>query len=197
MIDFLYQVDLTIFYFINHTISNPVFDKFFPFITEVKNWYIAYIILFFILIIKGGRIGRIAAVGMILLVIVSDQFSSSLLKNLIQRIRPCNALPDVNILVGCTGSFSFPSSHAVNNFAAAFYFGKIFPKFKLSLLIAASIMAFSRPYVGVHYPSDIIGGGIIGAALGFLLALIIIRTDSLFDRKNQQITDKFERIKKI
>ena len=45
MIDFLYSIDVSIFYLVNHTISNPVFDKFFVFITEVKHWYIAYIIL--------------------------------------------------------------------------------------------------------------------------------------------------------
>ncbi len=194
MLEFLYQIDLSFFYFINHSLSNPLFDKVFPFITEVKNWYIAYIILFFILIIKGGRIGRIAALGTILMVTATDQFSSFFLKNLIERIRPCNELLDVNILAGCTGSFSFPSSHAVNNFAAAVFFSKIFPKLKLSLFLVAFLMAFSRPYVGVHYPSDVLGGAIIGAAFGYLFALIVQKIDSLFRIKSKKITDKYERI---
>ena len=122
MIDFLYSVDLSVFYFINSTISNPIFDKFFPFITNVKNWYLAYIILWSLLLVKGGKIGKFASVGIILLIISSDQISSNLLKNLFERLRPCNALDDVNILVNCSRSFSFPSSHAVNNFAVAFYF---------------------------------------------------------------------------
>lgn len=197
MLDVLYQIDLSIFYFINHNLSNPLLDKFFVFITEVKHWYIAYIILFFITIFKGGRIGKISAIGMILLVIASDQLSSSLLKNIFERIRPCNALPDVNILVGCTSSFSFPSSHAVNNFAAAFYFGKIFPKLKWILISVATLMALSRPYVGVHYPSDAVVGAIVGALLGYLFALIVIKINSYVDNKNKMITDKFERIKSI
>lgn len=197
MLDVLYQIDLSIFYFINHNLSNPFLDKFFVFITEVKHWYIAYIILFLITIFKGGRIGKISAIGMILLVIASDQLSSSLLKNIFERIRPCNALPDVNILVGCTGSFSFPSSHAVNNFAAAFYFGKIFPKIKWILISVATLMALSRPYVGVHYPSDVIGGALIGALLGYLFALVVIRINNYIENKNKMITDKFERIKTI
>lgn len=170
MIDFFYQIDLAIFYFINHTLSNPFLDKFFPFITEVKNWYIAYIILFFLLVIKGGRLGRISAVFAILLITATDQFSANFLKNLIERIRPCNELPDVNILVGCTGSFSFPSAHAVNNFAAAVFFTMLFPKYKWPLFIVAFLLASSRVYVGVHYPSDIIGGALIGSALGYLFA---------------------------
>lgn len=194
MLEFLYQIDLKLFYFINHTLSNPVFDKFFPFITEVKNWYIAYIILFLILLIKGGRIGRITAAAMIILIVVTDQFSSFFLKNLFARIRPCNVLTDVNILVSCTESFSFPSSHAVNNFAAATLFTKIFPKLKWSFFTVATLMAFSRPYVGVHYPSDAIFGAVIGAIFGYLFSLAVIKIDNLFNQRRTKITDKYERV---
>lgn len=194
MIDFLYQIDVKLLYFINHTLSNPVFDKFFPFITEVKNWYIAYIILFIILLIKGGRIGRIAAVILILLITVTDQFSSTLVKNLVERVRPCNVFFDLRVLVGCTDSYSFPSSHAVNNFAVATFFSKIFPKFKWYFFVTATLLAFSRPYVGVHYPSDVIGGALIGLAFGYIFALITIKIDSFLAQKRTKITNKYERI---
>lgn len=174
MIDFLYSIDLSIFYFINHTISNPIFDKFFPFITYVKNWYIAYVILLGILFIKGGKIGKLASVGIILLIATSDQISSHLLKNLFDRLRPCNALADVNLLVNCSKSFSFPSSHAVNNFAVAFYFYKLYPKLKWVLFITAALIAFSRPYVGVHYPSDILIGAAVGMLIGYIFATLTL-----------------------
>ncbi len=190
MTDFLYSIDIHLFYFINHSISNPIFDKFFPFITDVKHWYIAYIILWFIAIFKGGRLGRIAAFGVILLIVFSDQFSSSFLKNLFQRVRPCNALPDVNLLSYCSGSYSFPSSHAVNNFAVAFFFGRLFPKLKTTLIIAASLIAFSRPYVGVHYPADIIGGAAIGAAIGYLFSVAALKTDEFLREKNINLSFK-------
>lgn len=183
MFDVLYQIDVSIFYFINNTLSLPVLDKFFPFITEVKHWYLVYIVLFFVCIFKGGRTGKIAAAGVILLIIATDQFSSFFLKNLFERIRPCNALPDVNILAGCTGSFSFPSSHAVNNFGVALYFGKIFPKYKWLLITIASMVALSRPYCGVHYPSDILGGAIIGGLIGYLFALAAIVVDKKIEKK--------------
>lgn len=195
MLEFLYKLDVSILYFINHTLSNTFFNKFFPFFTEVKNWYIAYVILFLVLILKGGRIGRIAAAGMILLVITTDQFSSFFLKNLIERIRPCNIFNDLNILVTCTESYSFPSSHAVNNFGAAVFFTKIFPKYKWYYFTVAFLMALSRPYVGVHYPSDILGGAIIGSVFGYVYALIVIKIDDFFANKKTKLTGKFERIK--
>jgi undecaprenyl-diphosphatase len=120
--------------------------------------------------------------------------SSSLLKNLVERVRPCNVLEHVNILVNCTESFSFPSSHAVNNFAAAVFFSMLFSKYRVWFYTVAVLQAFSRPYVGVHYPSDVLGGAIIGAAIGYLFGFITIKINSYFDQKKTQITDKYERI---
>lgn len=168
MIDFLYSIDVSIFYLINGTLANPLFDKLMPFITEVKNWYLVYVLLWFIILFKGGKYRIAMAVAMILLVTITDQVSSSLLKNLFERIRPCNALPDVHLLAGCTGSFSFPSSHAVNNFAAAMFFGYFYKHLRWILFSVAAIVALSRIFVGVHYPSDVIGGAIIGIILGYI-----------------------------
>lgn len=190
MVNFLYSIDKAVFFFINDTISNPLFDKFFPFITEADHWFLTYIILLGIAFVKGGRIGKIAVIMTVFLITASDQISSNLLKNLFERIRPCNALEGVNILAGCTGSYSFPSSHAVNNFAAAVFFYKIFPKLKWILLIAAALVALSRPYVGVHYPSDILGGAVIGAVIGWIFAEITIRINSRIDSYYQG--QKFE-----
>ncbi len=183
MADFLYSIDLNIFYFINHTLSNPVFDKFFTLITNVKNWYIAYIILWCIAFFKGGRIGKIAAIGAIFVITFSDQLNSSLLKNLFERIRPCNALTDANALLGCSGSYSFPSSHGVNNFAIAVFFYRLFPKLKWVLLVSAGLIAFSRPYVGVHYPSDILVGALLGWGIGYLFSLLALKINDYFEKR--------------
>ncbi len=180
MMDFLYTLDKELFYFINHTLSNPLFDKIFPYLTDVKHWYLVYIIFWFILVIKGGRLGRITAVMSLLLITASDQISSFLLKDWIARIRPCNVLPDVNILVFCSGSYSMPSSHAVNNFAAAVFFSRLFPKYKIPLYVIAVLMAFSRPYVGVHYPADVIVGAVVGSVIGYVLAILTQRIDKYF-----------------
>jgi undecaprenyl-diphosphatase len=175
MIEFLYNADVALFYFINSTIANPVFDKLFVTITDVNNWYIAYIILWGICFFKGGKTGKIAAFLVIILITVTDQFSSHLLKPLIGRTRPCNVLEHVNILVSCTKSYSWPSSHAVNNFAVAGFFAALFPKYKHVLYTVAALVALSRVYVGVHYPSDILGGALIGFGFGYLFAMIAER----------------------
>ena len=96
------------------------------------------------------------------MIIVTDQTGYKILKEFFERIRPCNALSDVITPLGCTGSYSFPSNHAVNNFAAAVFYFKLFPNLKYPLFITASLVAISRVYLGLHYPSDILGGAIIG-----------------------------------
>ncbi len=182
MIDFLYSIDVTVFFFINHTIANPVFDWLLPFITDFnKNKLILSIILVFTLYIlwKGGRTGRITIAILVLTIIVSDQLNSSILKNIFGRIRPCRALDGVRMLVDCGGGLSFPSSHAVNNFAGAAVISHFYKSQKWYWFSFASLVAFSRPYVGVHYPSDIIVGGV----LGFCIGIIFVKIWQLIDLK--------------
>jgi len=174
MTEFFYSIDLTIFYFLNHSLSSGFLDKFFSIITNVNNWYIAYIILLGISFFKGGRKGRIAAAGVIILILITDQTGAHLLKEIIHRIRPCNALSDAVTPLGCTGSYSFPSNHALNNFAAAAFYHRLFPRLKWILYITASLIAISRVYMGLHYPSDILGGSVLGIISGYIFAELVI-----------------------
>ena len=149
-----------------------------------SSWYIAYVILLGISFTKGGTKGKLAVLGIILLIIVTDQTGYRLLKEYFARPRPCNALTDVLTPLGCTGSFSFPSNHALNNFAAAMFFYRLFPKLKWVLFITASLVAISRVYLGLHYPSDIFGGAVIGLAFGYLFATGVLFLEKYFiDRK--------------
>ena len=181
--DILYSIDLAIFYFFNHTLSTGFFDKFFSIITDVNNWYIAYIILAGIAVTKGGTRGRIAVAGLIFLIIFTDQTGYKILKEIFQRIRPCNALPDVITPIDCRGSFSFPSNHALNNFAASTFLWRLFPKFKWVFFITAFLVALSRVYLGLHYPSDIAAGAIIGAAFGYLFSIAAIKIDEYIKKR--------------
>lgn len=182
--EFLYSIDLTVFYFFNHTISTGFLDKFFSIITDVNKWYIAYIILIGIAFFKGGRRGKIAVLGLILLIIVTDQTGYRILKEFFERVRPCNALTDAITPVGCAGGFSFPSNHALNNFAAAVFLLRIFPANKWIFLIVATLISISRIYLGVHYPSDVIGGALIGVAFGYLFSIGALKLEEYFTKKN-------------
>ena len=193
MIEFLHHIDIEILYFFNHSLSSPFLDRFFSTITNVNNWFIAYVILLFISFLKGGIKGKIAVLGVILLIIFTDQFSYKILKEIFQRSRPCMALTDIITPLGCNGTWSFPSNHAVNNFAAATFYYVLFPRLKWALFISATLVSISRVYLGLHYPSDILGGAVIGAVFGYLFAIAAVKTVSIIDKHKLKST----KLKKI
>ena len=181
---FLQNIDLFLFQLFNMTIANPFFDKLMPFVTQQQNWNMVYIILLVWLLWKGGRNGRIAFVLLIFTIICADQLSSNFIKSWVARPRPCHNLTMLRLLVDCGSGFSFPSSHAVNNFAAAVILSYFYKEYKVVLFTIASVVAFSRVYVGVHYPLDIIGGALIGYTFANLVLLIY----GLFTKNSRQIS---------
>lgn len=185
--DIFYSIDLAIFYFFNHTISTGFLDKFFSVITSVNNWYIAYLILLGILFFKGGRTGKLAVLGIIILVIITDQVGYKILKEIFQRSRPCSILTDVITPIGCTGAYSFPSNHAMNNFTAAMFFSMLYPKYKVILFSTASLVAISRVYLGLHYPSDIIGGAVIGIIFGYIFTIAFMKVIGYKTNKKESV----------
>ncbi|MEO6693594.1 MAG: phosphatase PAP2 family protein [Ignavibacteria bacterium] len=166
---FFQKIDEALFYFVNVSLANPVTDRLMPFITERNNWFIFYVLIWLYLMFKGGRRGKITAILIVPLILLSDQFSNNIIKTFFQRIRPCHILPDINLLIGCSDAYSFPSIHAVNNFAAATLFSYFYPRMKYFLYAGAFIISVSRIFVGVHYPFDVIGGAVIGILFGFLM----------------------------
>jgi len=186
--EFLHSFDLAIFYFCNHSISTGFLDNFFSIITDVNKWYIAYVILAGITFFKGGRRGKIAIVGLIIMIVVTDQTGYRILKESIQRLRPCVALADVITPVGCSGSFSFPSNHALNNFAAAIFLMRLYPNYKWIFLVVATLISISRIYLGVHYPSDVLGGALIGAAFGYLFSIAALKVEKYLINKDETKT---------
>ncbi|KAB2908019.1 MAG: phosphatase PAP2 family protein [Ignavibacteriales bacterium] len=177
--EFLFETDKAIFFFFNHTLSCGALDRFFTILTDVNSWFITYILLVGILLTYGGKRGRIAVVMVILLVFVCDQFGARFLKEWVARPRPFDFLTDVYLPAGKAGAYSFPSNHALNNFAVAVFFSILYPKFKWILYTVAALIALSRLYVGVHYPSDVLAGALIGSAIGYGFA----RLQILFERK--------------
>jgi len=172
--EFLYSIDVAIFHFLNGTIANPAGDFLWPLITDYDRFLAVRILLlctWVLLIVKGGARGRTAALMVIPVLFLADQLSSSVIKMLVARPRPCHEVAGVpvvqgiHMLVTCGPGLSFPSSHAVNNFAVATLFSSYYRKWRWAFYAWASLVALSRPAVGVHYPSDILGGALIGVAV--------------------------------
>ncbi len=177
--EILFAADRAVFVFINQTLANPFFDFVMPAVTDWNKSWIGLSLFaggWLLLMWKGGRKGRILGLLLIPLIVMSDQLSSSLLKMLVHRPRPCHLvngiLPvgSVRLLVPCGGGYSFPSSHAVNNFAFAAFLAFYYRRWQWLLFTYAAVMALSRVIVGVHYPSDILAGSLIG----FLCAYVVI-----------------------
>lgn len=168
--EFLYSLDKTIFLFFNRSIANPVFDLIMPFITETDHWRIPILLMWLSLVIFGGKKGRIVALLVVVILTLSDQVSSFVVKPFVNRVRPCFVLENVRLLIDQPRSPSFPSSHAVNNTAVAALFSVKYKRYMWIFISIAALVAFSRIYVGVHYPSDV-GGGIV---LGILCAGLIL-----------------------
>lgn len=190
--DALYGIDLWFLHFGNMLLANPVGDLLFPLLTEVRYFYIPYAVALISVMIFFRRRGVIAVLLLVVTITVSDQLSSSVIKKAVGRPRPCHDLamqrvvtvydapetkagpidartPELRLLVNCGSGRSFPSSHAVNNFAAAMLFALFFPRARIWLFTFAALVAYSRVYVGVHYPSDVLAGAAIGAGLAWII----------------------------
>jgi len=158
----LYSIDRAIFLFFNRTLSNPVFDFIMPYITEEDYWRIPIFLIWLALIIFGGKKGRIVALLVVLILTLSDQMSSSVIKPWVRRVRPCFVVEGAHMLIRQSRSFSFPSSHASNMAAMAVLFSIKYPRFKAVFISIATLVVYSRIYVGVHYPLDILSGALLG-----------------------------------
>lgn len=139
-------------------------------------WIPAYLMLAFLLFWRrGGRHFLLAAMVLVPVILVADQVASSILKPWVARPRPCH-VPELmgllHVVNGkCGGAYGFVSSHAANFFALATYLSwhlkPRIPWLPSFLFCMAGIVAFSRIYLGVHYPGDVLGGMAVGILAGF------------------------------
>jgi undecaprenyl-diphosphatase len=153
-----------------------------PIITNQNIWTIPILVIILFLLIKGGRRGRFTAIILIVSVGLADATSAQIFKPFFGRLRPSHELTEgIRILMGRGGKFGFVSSHAANIFAAAVVLNYFYPRYKAVFFTIAPLVAFSRVYVGVHYPADIIFGGLLGYSLAWavLSAWVMIKMREL------------------
>jgi undecaprenyl-diphosphatase len=174
MIDWLDQIDRNLFLYFNGFYSN-FSDQVWIWLTYAPTWIPLYVLLFYFFIKVFKKEGFYMIAGLLLVVLACDQFTSTFMKPYFARWRPCHD-PVIGHLVhvaeGCGGQFGFASSHSANSFGIAMFAFMVFRHFwrwTWLMFVWAAVVAFSRIMVGVHYPGDILVGGILGIVFGWLI----------------------------
>ena len=178
MIDKLLDIDGNILLWIQDNIRNDILTPIVKFITSLGNAGMIWILFTCLLLMipRTRRWGSALAVALCLDAIICN----ILLKPMVCRIRPCDVNQTVQLIIARPADYSFPSGHTAASFAAvaALYFAGAKKWWKITLPLAI-LMAFSRMYLYVHYPTDVLGGMIVGCAAGYFgnrLAAHLIRS---------------------
>ncbi len=184
------DLDHTLYHLINGVWISPVLDPCMIFLSRANDYGAVWLALLGALAALGGRTGRWAALAGVVALTVGF-VSSEALKDLVMQPRPFTSLPEARLLVSPLGSYSFPSANVAYAFAASIasslaarrLVGCV-PLWGWSFLALAVAISYSRVYVGVHYPSDVLGGAILGVLVGWLIALVGARLgkDEAFER---------------
>ena len=156
--------DVSVLYWIQENLRSDILDPILIFLTHMGRAGIFWIILSVVLLIpkQTRKAGLAAVISMAVCYLAGDH----VIKPIAARIRPYDAYSYLKPLVPPVGSFSFPSGHTVSGFGCSLILVRMLPKKAgIPLVILAALIALSRLYVGVHYPSDVIAG--------FLIALVI------------------------
>ena len=172
MLEWLIELDKSIFLALN-AIHNETWDKIMVFTTGKKSWYPMYGMIITFLFVKFRRERWFIFVAIAILITLTDQIASGFFKPTVGRLRPCHD-PSIqaftHILTGCGGKYGFFSSHAANTFGiSTLIYLLTKDRFKwlgIFMIVWAIVVSYSRIYVGVHYPLDIISGAICGILVG-------------------------------
>ncbi|MDP2688949.1 MAG: phosphatase PAP2 family protein [Deltaproteobacteria bacterium] len=165
--DLMIAFDIWLFRLVNGVLTAPFLDSLMVYVTSKSNFLGVIIVAAALILVFGRRQDRVGLFILVAVVGTSD-LTCNAFKHLFMRIRPCHALEGVRLLVGCGGAYSMPSGHATNIFAAMVFLSLRYKKVSPFFLAIASVVAYSRVYVGAHYPSDVV----VGAALGTAIAML-------------------------
>ena len=183
----LQSFDQTLFVYINRVATHPILDTLMPFFRESTFWIPLYLFLIVFVFVNFGKNGWVWLLFAFITVLLTDQFSSSIVKNWVMRPRPCNDplfSGQVRLLLDhCSGGYSFTSSHATNHFGVATFLciilGRFFGKWKYLLFIWAALICYAQVYVGVHYPLDVVFGALLGFLIGQFVCWAYQKSDPL------------------
>ena len=173
MLKTLNQLDQSLFLWLND-LNAAWLDPIMLFITGKFGSIPLYVVILVFLIYKFKKDSIFILLGIGLTILLADQFASGFCKPFFERLRPCHNLEIeslVHLVKGCGGQFGFISSHAANTFGLATFLWILLRKdynWIKYMFLWAAVVSYSRIYVGVHYPADILLGGFAGAICGYL-----------------------------
>ncbi|MBR1517828.1 MAG: phosphatase PAP2 family protein [Bacteroidales bacterium] len=191
MIAYLDTLDTQLFLWINHHHS-PWADWLLWSVSQTWSWAVVLIAVFCLLTLRREpRQWWVVGLGIILCFLLSDRISVLCFKDVVCRLRPCHVLEDVRMFrTHCGGQYGFISSHAANVFSLTMFFALRYGKngvrsisrrpapswvAPVLLFLWACLVAYSRPYLGKHYPGDCVCGAIVGMAMGALVFFLLER----------------------
>ena len=188
----LWKFDFDILFFIRDYIRNPIMNSIVAFYTTLGDDGIIWIILGVVLLIpKKTRKCGIMVLAALLVMLVANNL---ILKNIVARPRPYATYPelveDIANLIHVPKSYSFPSGHTVSAMAAAFTVLTQHKKLGIVTLVCATLMGLSRLYVGVHFPTDVYGGIIVGALVALFVWYATKKLSPVIEAKIAQIRAK-------
>lgn len=167
------QTDDAILNFIQTHMHTNLLDKIMPFVSWLGNIGGVWIVIAILLIIFSKH--RSTGLFIIIALAICFLLNDILLKPLIARLRPCSIHPDAILLIARPTDFSFPSGHASSSFVSATIILFWNKRWGIAAMILASLIAISRIYLYVHYPSDVLAGILLGIATAFLSVQIILK----------------------
>lgn len=163
--EYITNVDFTVLNWLHNTLSCGFLDSVMPVITKLGSKGAIWLAIAFVMMCtkKYRSCGIIMVITLIAGVLIGNVF----LKNVIARPRPCWINSEFDMLIGVPRDYSFPSGHTLSSAAAATVLTLENRKFGFGAIPAAALIAFSRLYLYVHFPTDVIGGALIGIAIGY------------------------------
>lgn len=170
--EWLHRLDIRILLYIQEHIRGAFFHSFWKRISFLgdKGWFWIFVSSSFLMWRKTRWVGMTGLLSLVIGVVLTNL----ILKNVIARPRPFSELKELLPLIRLPRDYSFPSGHTCASFSSALIYYKMLPKeWGITFLILASLIGFSRMYLGVHYPSDILGG-IFAAVISSVLAYYLM-----------------------